>query len=555
MLLFALVLAATAAAPRPFADERELLDRRLAAVRRRIPDGAQPAADAAHVTALAEASLLYRVSVTSRAPAESHGVGVSTLDVAAFGRFTAVETFFRQVAASPRLVDVESVALSGTPDTLRLTAVVHLPFWPASARLPPAPEGVSEHTRGVPKPRADTFLRDQSLLLAKTEALATLRRVRRNPRLFLSELAASVQGRPVVLTEVSWGDELFVVRGLSMGEGPTQALERRLENGYFRVSELLMARVGGCRRFEVRGRSPMAGSAIDLPLAEDDPFRQDELPCRVDRDAPGADAVRASGAKLKTAPGPLTVRAHEIDAADLFAVLHEITGQGFLVDDSLKRRLNVDLAGVTLDETLAALAREHVYVGPPAPLRRVSASPIVPRKDVGPPAPESARVTVAVKRATVRELLGIFAQAEPTAQTSAPDGPLGIVSVWAKDVDVQVLRSAVLDVVGLGDSSAGDGRRVVLRAGAANEPVMPVLPSASPRRLTARPGDLSPDDFDLAALATNGDGAWRAFAYSPAGSLHRYLTGDRLTDGSVRTIEPAGVLLDGDEGPTWVRLP
>jgi hypothetical protein len=345
-----------------------------------------------------------------------------------------------------------------------------------------------------------------------------------------------------------------VARGLSMGEGPTQALERRLENGYFRISEMLLARVGGCRRFEVKGRSPMAGGAVDLPLAEDDPFRQDELPCRVDRDPPGVTAVRAGGPKAKAAPGPLTVRAREIDAADLFAVLHEITDQAFIVDDSVKRRLNVDLLGVTLDEALAALAREHIYVGPPGVLRRVSASPVTARTSVGPPAPEEARVSVTAKRATVRELLGIFAQADPTTQTSAPDGTLGNVSLWAEDVDVHVLRAAVLEIAGLGETIANDGHRTIIRVGAGNEPVMPVLPSATPRRLTARSIDLSPDDFDLAAVA-GADGAWRAFAYSPAGSLHKYVAGDRLTDGSVRTVEPTGALIDSDEGPGWMRLP
>src|SRR5688500_669629 len=276
MLLLAVLLAA-AAAPRPFDEERELLDRRLAAVRRRLPDGPQPAADIAYVNGLADAALLKRGSVSARPLAEGGGAGEVVLDVVAFGRLTAVETFVRQLAASPRLIDVESLALASTPeDTIRLTASLRLPYWTAPSRLPAPPEGTSDRARGVPRNVAEAYVRDQSTLLAKTEALVALRRNRRSPRLFLSELAAVVQDRPAVLTEVSWGNELFVVRGYSMGEGPTRELERRFESGYFRLSEFLMARFGGCRRFEARGRSPMAGPLVELPLAQDDPFRQDD---------------------------------------------------------------------------------------------------------------------------------------------------------------------------------------------------------------------------------------------------------------------------------------
>jgi hypothetical protein len=554
MLLLALLMA-SAAAPRPYAEERELLDRRLAAVRRGLPDGPQPAADIGHVNALADAALLRRASVNARAPQESAGLGEIAIEIAAFGRFTSIETFFRQIAASPRLVDVESVSLASTSeDTIRLTATLRVPHWPANARLPAPPEGIADRARGIARNLTDQFVRDHSLLLAKTQAIASLRRTRRSPRLFLSELADAVQDRPVVLTELTWGDELFVVRGFSMGEGPTQALERRLENGYFRVSELLMARVGGCRRFEVRGRSPMAGSAVELPLAQDDPFRQDEQPCRVDRDPPGGDVIRAAGAKIKTAPGPITIRARDLDAADLFLVLHELTGQAFVVDESLQRRLTLELLSVSLDETLAALAKGGIYVGPPGVVRRASGTPIAaPTVVVGPPTSDDVRVSVSVKRATLRELLGLLAQADPSTAVSAPSGTLGHVSVWARDVDLRALRARALEAAGLEETVAADGQRTVFR-GAPGESATPVMPSAIPRRLVLHASDLSPEDFELAAIAGI-DGTWRAFAYSPAGSLHRYVAGDRLTEGAVRAVEPTSVVLETDEGNVWLRLP
>jgi len=552
----AVLLASAAAAPRPHNEERELLDRRMAAVRRHLPDGAQPAVDTAYVNSLADAALLRRGTVTARPPTEG-GPSEIILDVVAFGRFTSIETFVRQLSESARLIDVENLALSATPeDTIRVTASLRLPYWPTGARLPTPPEGTVDRAKGMPRGMADAFVRDQSVVLAKTEAITSLRRSRRSPRLFLSELAAIVQDRPAVLTELSWGNELFVVRGYSMGEGPTRELERRFESGYFRLSEFLMARFGGCRRFEARGRSPMAGPEVSLPLAQDDPFRQDEAPCKVDRDPAGTQTIRASGAKAKTAPGPLTIRARDIDAADFFLVLHEITGQGFVVDESIRGRLDVEMVGVTFDEATAALAKAGLYVGP-GPVRRVSTLPLPAASagpEVGPPLPDDVRVSLTLKRAPVRDVLGIIAQAEPSLGASATPGTLGYVSVWARAVDVRALRARVLQSAALVETVADDGRRTVVRTTAPNDPAMPILPAASPRRLLLHAGDLSPDDFDLAAVGGD-SGSWRAFAYSPAGSLHRYISGDRLTDAVVRSVEPTAAILETDDGPIWTRLP
>jgi hypothetical protein len=198
-LPLALLLAVPAA--RPFADERLLLDRRLEALRRILPDGPQPAADVALVRGLAEGARLANVEVGARAPTESGSRGDVVVEVAAVGRFSDIDRFFRQVALSPRLPDVESLALNVTSDSaLRLTALLRLPFRPAKAPLPAPPDGVRQRVSGAPRQQLEIFARDQALALAKSEAVASLRRARRNPRLFLSELAAAARGRPVVLS-------------------------------------------------------------------------------------------------------------------------------------------------------------------------------------------------------------------------------------------------------------------------------------------------------------------------------------------------------------------
>jgi hypothetical protein len=117
----------------------------------------------------------------------------------------------------------------------------------------------------------------------------------------------------VVLNHASWSDE-FVIRGLTVGEGPARALESRFEKGFFRVSEFLMARQAACRRFEVKGRCPVAGIEADLSLPAEDPFQQDDAPCRSDRDdAARVFVVKAPAPKATSGQGQLTLRLRDVD--------------------------------------------------------------------------------------------------------------------------------------------------------------------------------------------------------------------------------------------------
>ncbi|HUG55336.1 MAG TPA: type 4a pilus biogenesis protein PilO, partial [Vicinamibacteria bacterium] len=112
-LLGLLLLAATP--PRPFADERLLLDRRLETLRRMLPDGPTPAADVALVADLARTAGLS-VEARARAPLERGGVqGDVPVDLTGSGRFGEIDRFFRHVALSARLIDVETVTLTAGP--------------------------------------------------------------------------------------------------------------------------------------------------------------------------------------------------------------------------------------------------------------------------------------------------------------------------------------------------------------------------------------------------------------------------------------------------------
>lgn len=545
----ALLLLLAAASVRPFSAERELLDRRLEALRRVLPDQPNPAHDVALLGELARGRL-SEVEITPRAPLETGPVGHVAMDVHAVARYADVERFFRQVALSPRLLDVERLALTATPSELvRLSAVVRAPYRSPRAPLPPPPRVTRVRLDTVPRAQADAYRRDLALALAKTEIVAGLRRQRRNPRLFLSELAAIARDRPVLVTSASLAEE-FVVRGLVIGEGPLRALEARFEQGFLRIAEVLAARDRACHRFEVRGTSPVVGVAAELPIPTDEPFGTDDGSCVVDRDEGGAALVRAAGRGATR--GPLTLRLRSVDLVDLFQVLHHLTGEGFLVAEAVRGRVSVEVTQSSLDEVLAAVRRLGVEVAGAAPLRivRLAGAPA----DAGArPAPEGASVaTFTMKRAEVRDVLALMTDLDPALASLGPEGRLGQVSVFARDAPVETVRTAVLEAAGLVERLEEE-RRVLERRGAAASAAVPVTAGRA-ERLLAQREDLTASELELAGVASDGS-ALLAFAYSPTGALHAYRAGDRIADAVVASVQGDGVVLETEEGTVRVPLP
>jgi hypothetical protein len=549
-VLFAALLAVQPA--RPFAEERLLLDRRLETLRRILPDGPTASADVLVVRDLAETARLARVEIQPRPPVESGARGEVVLDLTALGGYEAVDRFFQRLAVSHRLADVESLTLTATSENvIQLAAVVRFPYWPARAPLPSPPESPRGRPAGVPRPTLDAFLRDQALAFAKSDAIAARRRARRSPRLFLSELAAVVRDRPVVLGYASLGEE-FTLRGLAVGEGPVRAFESRLERGFLRVAEFLMAKQGACHRFEARGKSPVAGPDAELPVPMEDPFEQDATPCRVDRDTARTIVVKGRAPAAKDpGRGPLTLRLRDVDFADVFEALAALGAGGFVVHESVAGRVSLEVTRATLDETLAAIRKASgVEITAAGPVWVVSNTRIAPRKDApsgGPPA------GFALKRVEVRDLLAGMADVDASLATLGPPGFLGRVSVWTKDAPLVAVRSAVLDTVGLTERTEED-RRVVERRGGGGEAPVPVARAGPEPRLSLRREELTVLEFQLAGVASAGE-SFVAFAHAPTGQLYAYRPGDRLADGIVRAIETTDVLLETEEGPLRLPLP
>src|SRR5262249_52501042 len=160
------------------------------------------------------------VQAIARPPLESGSKGTVGVDLIGVGRFADIDRFFRQVALSPRLIDMETLTVTAAGgDMVRLTTLLQVPYRPLSAPLPAPPVGSQALAQRASRQESDAFLRDQALAFAKSETIADLRRRRRNPRLFLSEVAAVVRDRPVTLTRATLGED-FLISGVTVGEAP-----------------------------------------------------------------------------------------------------------------------------------------------------------------------------------------------------------------------------------------------------------------------------------------------------------------------------------------------
>jgi len=556
VLLAIVALLAATETSRPFADERLLLDRRLETLRRILPEGPLPAADAALLRQLADAARLAKPQVQARPASESPGRGEIVLELSALAGFEEVDRFFRTVEGSHRLVDVLSLTLTATTgDVLQLTTVLRLPYWPKGSPLPPPPELAKGRLAGASRTARDAFLRDQALAYAKSDAIAEWRRTRRSPRLFLSELAAAVRDRPVALAFASLGSppEEFTIRGLGLGEGPLRALETRLERGFFRISEFLIVRQGVCQRFEVRGRAPSVGPDAQLPIPTEDPFDLDASACRPERDAPTRSLEIKGHPATPRNPGtgPLTLRLSDVDLTDVFRALSALGFGGYVVDEAVSGRVQLDLTRATLDEALAAIRKSaNVELVEMGAVRRVSLARESPARAVPAGGPLA---SFSLKRAEVRDLLAAMADVDPSLASLGPPGFLGRTSVWTKDVPLAALRAAVLDAAGL-DERIEDERRIVVRRNGAGETPAPLARSGAAPRLALHREELTVREFELAGIGS-ASGRRLAFVYSPGGELFAYAPGDRLFDGIVRSVETSEVVLDTEDGPRRLLLP
>lgn len=554
MALFPLLVLAAVlqgAQGRPYGEERQLLDRHLAQLARALPDAPTPNDDAALFKQLANEAGLRNVEVGPPTITETGLLGQSRRTLQGTATYPDADRFFRALQASPRLIDVESVVLRAADFGVRIEAQVRVHHRaaraPATAALDPTRS--RNRTRGASKEDAARFARDAQLALDKAIALDDLRRGQTSPRMFLAETGSAFRDAAAALTFGSLDGDTgrFNLRGVVSGMGAADALERRLEGGFFRLREFSRAQKEGCYEFEAVGESFRAGPEAALPLPVDEPFRATEPFCRQDRDPAAAAAptptLRASGSEQ----GGLSLRAVDADLADIAAMIEILTREAFVVAEDVRGRVSVDFAGASLDDALKALPVRADKAGSVRLLRsNAAAAAAIPDAEEAPP---SGRFSMRAKRARGEDVIAALVEAEPAYAALGPSG-LSKLSVFAREAPINDVRRAVLAALGL-EETREENARLLRSQGSAGD-VGPIA-ATTPVRVVFRAHDLTVDEMALAGIGRSAD-ELVAFVYTPLGEVVALRLGDTLSDGVIAGLDANGVLIDTAEGPVRISL-
>jgi hypothetical protein len=548
---FLLLAALLQGAPgRPYSEERQLLDRHLAQLSRPLPDAATPDEDAALLRQLASEAGLRGVEIGTPVITETGALGQSRRTLVATSTFPDADRFFRALQGSPRLVDVEGLILRAADFGVRIEARLRL--YHRAARAAPLaaldPARMRDRTRGATREEAARFARDEQLVLEKTIALDDLRRRHASPRMFLAETGASFRDAVAALNFGSLDGDTgrFTLRGVVAGMGAADALERRLEDGFFRLREFSRAAKDACFQFEAVGESFRAGPQAALPLPVDEPFRPAEAFCQRDRDP---SLAGAAGAILRASGSPgggLSLRAVDADLADVVAALETLSHEPFVIAEEVRGRVNVDFAGVSIDDALKALPVQTTSVGA-VRLIHFSALPTAPEGTDD--TQTSARFSFRGKRARGEDVLASLAEAEPAYVAL---GPLSLprISVFARDAPAGDIRRAVLFALRLVESREDNAR--VLRVPERSAEIGPIAASSGPRILF-RARDLAVEEMGLVAVGRAVEEPV-AFVYSTLGELVALRSGDTLADGVIAGVDANGLFIDTSEGPVRISL-
>lgn len=483
------------------------------------------------------------------------------------GDFSALHAFLTRLSLRNRLVDLEALAVSADPASgVRFDARLALPCY----EEPEAGEAKAGGGRGSGDPVAAARSRAERLY-------ARLARLAResNPSRVVEALALferRTQNRAFALTDLAVGREVEL-DALVFAPPARASLQADLEAAGFTVAAESMQSSGDCQRVLVRAtiepqEAPQDAAELEGIVSGNGLF---------DAAAPELCAGEAGGpvgriAFRGTAPAEksLTLRLRGVDLADVFLVLHDLTGQSFAVDADVTGRADVEIERATLDQALTAMAAAGLAVSPDR-LHRVTRAGKAPAKPAKPYSGEAMDISV-----QHGDLLSTLCALSSVARrpVSFPRNLRGKVNVSARDVPVDEILDGVVAAAGLvavpekgslfvgteAQAKAPAQRGAVARCKSEDDEEEPLEGPGWSRlreKVEGLPSlaALEMADLELAGLVQS-EGLWRAYVYAPP---NRFLTrldaGQALFESSVAAVGPQGVTVAGEgRAPRIVKL-
>lgn len=461
------------------------------------------------------------------------------LDVNGRDDFEDVVRFLRWIDIGARPILVESLHMSAEADG---RARYEIRFAAGSwAPVEPAPAVRGDIVQDVRRRLDD----ERQLLELLTRIVGT-----RNSTRLAATLAAftrAAENHAITVSDVRFSDRL-TIEGIATGAAARSALRDAVASAKVTAVTVEMPKGGVCRAFTIRGElsEPADADEIGTGSGVFDPLD-------LSRCTGGSAATRSTIAVHGSNANGMRLKLRGVDASDLVLALHDMTGEGFVVDADVDARVDVDVESATLDETIAAMKSAGLAVGP-GPLHRVSRGSAAhaatsDQKFSGNP------VSVALRHADVRDVLCLFSQISGL-EIDVPPGVEKKVTIFAKNTEWDRALEGFITAAGMrytisghrvllgADEIAATGLVDSCESGAATHP--------NPFG-TFRIENLGASDLKLAGIARLKDG-WEAYVVAPGGSVLPLASGQKLFDSSAKLVDASGVTLETASGELRVKF-
>jgi hypothetical protein len=245
-----------------------------------------------------------------------------------------------------------------------------------------------------------------------------------------------------------------------------------------------------------------------------------------------------------------TIRFRAVDLSDLFQVLHEATGEDFIVDHDVAGRTDLDASAATAAEISAELRKAGVVVRGDS-LHRVSRAEArveLPSQEyTGEP------LTLLLQDVSVGDVLCLLGKISGLGVLMSEGGDRRVL-VFASEQPWDLLMESVVLSAGLAYRIDGTDVLIGPKGAIAREKARPACGSFSSSRLGGlNLPKLGVGDLELAGLV-NLEGEWSAYVYSPFRRLLRVTAGAELFDGKVTRIDDSGVTFGSGAKATRLSL-
>jgi len=354
----------------------------------------------------------------------------------------------------------------------------------------------------------------------------------------LAAVADRGSERAVLVSDIDYRAPDLKLHGVALGAAARETVEHSLRGAGFEATRIDWSPAGDCRAFTATTR--VTGNHTDADdLVPGNIFDERTTSLCAAPSGPAV-AVTAHGS------GDLTLHLRGADVTGVFRILNDLSpADGFIVQQDVRDRVDVDLISVTVGEALAALRSAGVAFATDGPLHRVcrTTCPELPtQKYDGEP------VSFSVTGADVGDVIGAFTMLT-SLKMHVPRDLHGTVSMYVHEAPWDLVLASLVSTLQLTYSI--DGMAVYFGPDrAATVPLEKITRAPSRRELIERNLDkLGAEDLRLAAIAgLNGSRSAYARAPGSRGLLLPLAAGTKLFDASVEGIAADKVTLRTKSG-------